>query len=162
MVKCRLTIAILIMSLSLGVFAGSKQEVWVLEDFESYKSPMDIYATGLTEGGPWWDAYVIQNLLKGNMNENDRAVLDTFSNDQLGVIYRFANNLRTQYGANDADKGLGGEGNISGSQDLTAERTKLFNEIQGLRKKPHKESEKMALIKRLTDLDMKIANQRKR
>ena len=73
MVRCRLTITILVFSLSLNLFAGSRQDVWVLEDFESYKSPMDIYATGLDTGGPWWDAYVIEQILQGNYNAEPKC-----------------------------------------------------------------------------------------
>ena len=85
-----------------------------------------------------------------NLTEADKKVLELAPNPVLGLIYRFANNLKETHGI--TDTGLGaGEAGAKGGVNLDEKRAKLRQEIVDLGKRPHTAEEKQSLIKKLND-----------
>lgn len=63
----RMLIVGLVVTMSVTLFAGSHQDVWVIEDFESYETTADMVADVIPQwpptGGPWWNLYSLQQIL---------------------------------------------------------------------------------------------------
>ena len=76
--------------------------------------------------------------------------MDSFTNDQLGVLYRFANNVSKAYGAKETDKALEGSQGAIGGEDITKVRAGIREEINKLKYRPHTEAEKKKLLDKLT------------
>ena len=57
----------MVLLITVGAFAGTKQDVWVLDDFESYAAdPNTIHASSL-EGPGWWTVQELEAMVLGKI-----------------------------------------------------------------------------------------------
>lgn len=86
--------------------------------------------------------------LKDNMTAQDNELFQKLPNSVLGMVYRLTNNIVEGYGIKHGETGApagGGQG-PGAPEDLDAQATALFNQIQELKKGPHEQSQLDELI----------------
>jgi len=86
------------------------------------------------------------NIIKTNLNEKDKELLEHVPNNILGLIYRLTNNVTKDYKANDG--GDRGQSGTHGGQNVEELRTQIRKDMQELAKRPHSAEEKKALQQR--------------
>ena len=87
--------------------------------------------------------------IKENLSAEDQKMLEFVPNEHLGMIYRLANKIRTEYGATEGGKGAaGGKGASTG--DKTALRAELRQKIRDIDKRAHTFDEKQGLVDQLS------------
>ncbi len=91
------------------------------------------------------------NLIKRNLNDADRKLVDNATNEQLGVMYRLVNNIMKTHGIKESDANVGGGASSMGEADKAAVRKEIRESIAGLVKRPHTAEEKAQLLKRLNE-----------
>ena len=91
----------------------------------------------------------LTNIIKSNLSEEDRVLMDEkVPNSVLGIMYRFASKIVSQYGVTETDKATGTSGSFNTIADAEAKADDLFNQLQALRKDPTATAErKSELIK---------------
>lgn len=90
-----------------------------------------------------------RQLLEGNLNAADKAVMENMPNSQLAVMFRLAANLQKAYGAKES--GLGGEHKAGGDNTKSVDETRrdLRKQIAELDRKPHEAADKQRLVDQL-------------
>ena len=88
--------------------------------------------------------------LKENLSAEDQKMMDMVPNNLLGLFYRFANKVKTEYGATETGKGAA-QGKAGQTGDKEAIRSEIRQKIRDIDKRPHEQAEKDLLLSQLND-----------
>ena len=94
----------------------------------------------------------IKNIISENTNEADRKALnESFTNEQLGLVYRMMDNIIQEYGVNESGTpGENGAGSV-GKADMEGRRKELRKQIKEISSKPHSSKDLADLKRQLAD-----------
>ena len=82
--------------------------------------------------------------LKEHLSEEDQKMMDMVPNNLLGLFYRFANKVKTEYGATETGKGAA-QGKAGQTDNKEAIRKEIITKMSNLSKRPYEQAEKDAL-----------------
>lgn len=86
------------------------------------------------------------NHVRTMMTPEQQQQLEQLPNSALNLMAQYANKMMQEYGANEGTGNSGNQQSAGNAQANTADRQKLFQELQDLSKKPHSAEDKQALL----------------
>ena len=89
------------------------------------------------------------SFIAGTLNDSDKALIEEMPNKFLGVLYRMANKVMTDYGAEEGGAGSHVKESTGNPVDVEKNRAALREELRNLSNRPHTVEEKAALIDKL-------------
>ena len=103
-------------------------------------------------------ARAASKFIASDMNEADKALLESIPNNILGLIYRFADTVKNKYGATEGTAVINNAGSMSAmnKEQMKAKIDSLYTDIINLGNRPHSEEERTKLINERSDLINKM------
>lgn len=91
----------------------------------------------------------VANFLKENLSAEDKELLESIPNEQLGLVYRLSKKIQDSYGAKET--GLGGEGGegVKGG-NIDEVRKTLRTQMAEMKNRPHTAEEYQKLLDKLS------------